>query len=131
MPGILMQTLSYPISFPRPQTKKAAAKYFFCSRGGGQIFNRGLTDLNNLSAFFLEKNRETPDLIKTMINRNCEACGWLIFATHDVCDKPSRFGCTPQFFEDIVRFAVNSNSQILPVSKALGCFFPSRRKEKL
>jgi peptidoglycan/xylan/chitin deacetylase (PgdA/CDA1 family) len=118
LPGASFKTLSYPIGVPRARTKHLTSKYFECSRGGGQTFNVGTVDLNYLSAYFLEKTRDTPEKIKRMIDANCDANGWLIFATHDICNRPTRYGCTPELFEDIVNYAVKSGAQILPVFHA-------------
>jgi hypothetical protein len=133
LPEVAFRTLSYPIDCPHPQIKQRAAKYFVCCRGGGRslnavvtarrksrnpAFNVGPTDINNLQTYFLEKSRDNPKAVKDLIDENFRTRGWLIFATHDVCLTPSPYGCTPGFFEDIVRYAVNSNSNVLPVGKA-------------
>ena len=118
-PGAVFKTHSYPISCPRPGTKRRAGRYFFGCRAGGQTFNAGPTDLNNLSAFFLEKSRDKPEVIDAMIRRNAKAKGWLVFATHDVCANPTPFGCTPVLFARVVRWAVESRARILPVGAAL------------
>jgi|ERR1700722_280659 len=117
--GVEFKTFSYPISLPRPTTKSRVAKHFLCSRAGGQTCNTGKTDLNQLSAFFLEKSTHRIQEVKRMIDSNRQALGWLIFATHDVSQNPSPFGCTPEFFAEIVRYAVSSGSLILPVVRAL------------
>lgn len=118
IPGGSFRTLSYPISPPRPETKQAMAKYFSCCRGGGQTFNVGTTDLNYLSAYFIEQSKHAPELLKQIIDQNREARGWLIFATHDVSRVPTPFGCTPQLFENIVQYAARSGARILPVVQA-------------
>jgi peptidoglycan/xylan/chitin deacetylase (PgdA/CDA1 family) len=117
-PGISFETLSYPISVPRARTKRLVSKYFACCRCGGQTFNVGTVDLNYLSAFFLEQSRNNPKAIKRLIDDNSGVGGWLIFATHDICKDPTRFGCTPDFFNDIVHYSVNSGARILPVFQA-------------
>jgi peptidoglycan/xylan/chitin deacetylase (PgdA/CDA1 family) len=119
LPGVAFRTFSYPISSPRPFTKSMVARHFLCSRGGGQTFNAGTADLNQLSAYFLEKSRDNVQAVKQMIDRNRQAQGWLIFATHDISCSPTPFGCTPEFFEQVVRYAVGSGARILPVVKAL------------
>jgi len=119
LPGMAFKTFSYPIACPRPQSKRSTAKYFACCRGGGQRFNAGTMDLNQLSAYFLEKSRDFPEAVRNMIEQNRRARGWLIFATHDVCDSPTPYGCTPGFFEDIVQCAVASGARILSVAQAL------------
>jgi hypothetical protein len=117
-PGASFQTFSYPICAPRLQTKRRISRYFACCRGGGQTFNTGTADLNYLAAFFLEKSRDNPDAVKNIIDMNQRARGWLIFATHDVCSDPSPYGCTPEFFEEIVHYAADSGARVLPVLQA-------------
>jgi peptidoglycan/xylan/chitin deacetylase (PgdA/CDA1 family) len=133
LPGVSFQTFAYPHSAPRLAVKKVAGRHFRCCRGGGlkagrylhrhaaggQTFNWGVTDLNYLSAFFMEKSRDNPEALKSLIDQNARARGWLIFATHDVCKDPSPFGCTPDFFEQVVQWSLESGARILPVVKAL------------
>src|SRR5262249_45208109 len=59
------------------------------------------------------------EAIKQTVDGNVRAKGWLIFATHDVCDQPTRFGCSPSLFEEVVRYSINSGATVLPVSRAL------------
>ena len=119
IPGAEFKTFSYPICPPRPVTKAKIAGHFLCCRAGGQTFNVGTTDLNQLSAYFLEKSRDQFASVRDVIDRNREARGWLIFATHDVCGEPTPYGCTPEFFTDVVQYAVDSGARIVPVAGAL------------
>lgn len=119
LPGASFATMSYPINTPRPSTKRRTGRHFAGCRGGGQTFNSGPIDLNYLQAFFLEQSREVPSLIWEMISRNRNEGGWLIFATHDISVQPTRFGCTPELFEDVVSRAVGSGARVLPVAQAL------------
>jgi len=118
-PHCEFKTFSYPISLPRPKTKARIADYFLCCRGGGQAFNAGKTDLNQLSAYFLEKSRDNFQAVKDVIDHNRQACGWLILVTHDISNNPTPFGCTPEFFERVVEYAIGSGAQIVPVVEAL------------
>jgi glycosyltransferase involved in cell wall biosynthesis/peptidoglycan/xylan/chitin deacetylase (PgdA/CDA1 family) len=118
-PGREFQSFSYPISLPRPLSKARTARHFLSSRGGGQTINVGNVDLNQLSAYFLEKSRNSIETIKKIIDRNQRERGWLIFATHDISDSPTPFGCTPEFFENVVKYAISSGAQIVPVIKAM------------
>jgi peptidoglycan/xylan/chitin deacetylase (PgdA/CDA1 family) len=113
------QTHSFPISYPRPWTKRQVAGRFRCCRGGGQTFNRGAVDLNYVSSFFLEQSRDQFHVIESVLAENAIAGGWLIFSTHDISDSPSRFGCTPDFFERVVEASIQSGAQILSMSAAL------------
>lgn len=117
-PEASFKTFSYPIQPPRIRTKRKVARHFACCRGGGQTFNAGTADLNYLFSYFLEKSRGYPAEVKNLIERNRQDRGWLIFSTHDISKDPTPFGCTPDYFEDIVQCAVASGARILPVVQA-------------
>jgi peptidoglycan/xylan/chitin deacetylase (PgdA/CDA1 family) len=119
MPGVTLTSLAYPISYPRPATKRRVGAHYACARGGGQTFNCGRTDLNYLKAFFIEQSRDGFLSIERVIAASARARGWLIFATHDVSETPTRFGCTPHLFERIVRCAAASGAIVLPMAAAL------------
>lgn len=119
VPGAVFRSFSYPIIGPRPISKRSAGRYFDSCRGGGQKFNSGTVDLNYLNAFFLEKSRDNPRFVEDIIDQNSNSRGWLIFATHDISENPSLYGCTPSFFERIVKYSLDSGARILPVAEAL------------
>lgn len=110
---------SYPISYPRPSTKRRLAKRFRACRGGGQSLNHGRADLNFLSSFFLEQSLHDFSGIERLIADNSRRCGWLIFSTHDVASTPTRYGCSPDFFASVVRTAGQSGARIVTMSQAL------------
>lgn len=126
IPSASFRSFAYPISSPRPSVKRACSKHFVCSRAGGQTFNSGTADLNQLSAYFLEKVKGDIDLIRDVIRRNKESNGWLIFATHDISPDPSPYGCTPDFFEEVVRCSAESGARILPIIGVLEAIGGSR-----
>lgn len=116
LPQVYFATFSYPREEPHPMIKRIAGTYFVCCRGGGQTLNSGMIDLNLAKSCFIDSvNGETLSSLKILINKNKVEKGWLIFSTHDICMNPSRFGCGPDYFEDIVRYAANSGAVILPV----------------
>lgn len=118
LPGTRFTNLSYPISWPRPETKRRIARHYQCARGGGQTFNVGDVDLNCLKAFFIEQSLGDLDAMRRLIDDNGRAKGWLIFATHDIHEVPTRFGCTPRLFERVVEHSENSGASILSVQAA-------------
>jgi peptidoglycan/xylan/chitin deacetylase (PgdA/CDA1 family) len=117
-PGAHFSTLSYPISCPRPGTKRRLVKHFQCCRGGGQTYNRVRVSRTHVRGFFLEQSRDNIDAVKRVIDENCAQNGWLVFATHDIESSPTRFGCTPEFFRTVVTYAASSGAIILPVREA-------------
>ena len=118
LPRARFRTLSYPISPPRADTKRRMGCTFACCRGGGQEHNAGAIDLNCLRGFFLEQTGGAVPPLATAIATSAAAGGWLILATHDVADRPSRFGVTPSYLEHAIQLARASGAEILPVAAA-------------
>lgn len=120
LPETKFQTMSYPISTtPRPVTKRRTGRRFTCCRAGGQRINVGSVDLNYVYSFFLDRYRDRIAEIGALIDHNRTERGWLIFSTHDITKQPTRYGCTPEFFTEVVRMSVQSGARVLPVAKAL------------
>jgi hypothetical protein len=119
LPGQKFQTMSYPISCPSPSVKRVSASRFAACRGGGQTFNARSLDRNYLHAFFLEKCRDNRGLVRSIIQQNDDENGWLIFATHDISESPTPYGCSPEFFETTLKAAASSRAILLPVHAAL------------
>ena len=126
IPDVEFKSLSYPIAWPRPQTKRLASKHFECCRSSGATFNLGWTDANNLQANFIEKHRDHPETLMRLIEENNRTRGWLIFATHDIGDHPTPFGCTGALFEALVEAVSNSGARVLPVGAAWDAARPAR-----
>jgi peptidoglycan/xylan/chitin deacetylase (PgdA/CDA1 family) len=119
VPGLTFRSFSYPLATPSPWVKRVCARHFVSCRSGSQTFNAKRVDLNQLSSYFLEKANGNLDPIKDIIQQNNRSKGWLIFATHDVAPSPSPYGCTPEFFKEVVQYAIDSGSRIMPVAEAV------------
>jgi peptidoglycan/xylan/chitin deacetylase (PgdA/CDA1 family) len=117
-PGRIFRTFSYPISTPHPRNKKKAGELHVCCRGGGQAFNSGAVDRSLLKSCFMDaRNRDNFDVIKKMVDESCARTGWLILNTHDIDERPSPYGCAPEFLEAAARYALDSGAEILPVDE--------------
>jgi peptidoglycan/xylan/chitin deacetylase (PgdA/CDA1 family) len=118
IPGAELPVFAYPLNGPQLAVKRSVGRHFLACRGGGQTFNTGLIDLNLLNAFFLDhRNWGRLDTVQSLIKRNSEARGWLIFATHDIASDPSPYGCAPGFFSDVVDLAIASGARVLPMAR--------------
>ena len=113
------ETFSFPIAGPNLRNKFIIGRYFNCCRGGGQTFNLGEVDLTLLRSYFIEMSVKRLDPVKALIDKSNAVNGWLIFATHDVAERHTRYGCKPAYFEAIVKYGRDSGASILPVNKAL------------
>lgn len=109
---------AYPLNGPGIRVKRAVRTHFVYCRYGGQTFNQRLIDLALLKAYFLDwRNVDDLSAVKDIIAKNNAARGWLIFATHDIAEDPTRYGCRPEFFEEVVRLSIVSGARVLPVMK--------------
>jgi peptidoglycan/xylan/chitin deacetylase (PgdA/CDA1 family) len=118
VPGGQLRSFAYPFDGPRLAVKRALLGRFVCCREGGQTYNRGTVDLALVKSYFIDRRAgEGTEAITNLIARNSVNRGWLVFSTHDVADKPSPFGCRPEYFEQVVRIARESGARVLPVTK--------------
>ena len=127
-PDFSFTSFSYPITQPRPAVKAKASERFRLCRGGGQTHNAGTADLGLLKSYFLEKSKGDIGQITRAIDESRQDNGWLIFSTHDVCESPTAYGCTPSFFEQVVRYAVDSGARVLAVAEAMNAIETSGRR---
>jgi len=108
---------AYPLDGPALATKRVAGARFLGCRGGGQDLNSGVIDLSLLKSYFLDaRNRGRIDEVMSLLERNAAEKGWLIFSTHDVEARPSRYGCESGYFNAVVKLAIQSGAQVLPMS---------------
>jgi hypothetical protein len=82
--------------------------------------NEGWADLNLLRACFVDRHFCMPlGTLRRLIDRNAEVNGWLIFVAHDVSESTRPFGCSPAFFQSLVRYSAESGALLLTMSEAL------------
>lgn len=119
LPAQAFKSFAYPKSGATASVKPALERRFDCCRAGGQTFNSGSVDLNLVRACFIDR-RAGVDMrfIASLIERNAEAGGWLVFAAHDISAAEGAFGCTPAFLAAVVRRTVDSGSEVLPMAAA-------------
>lgn len=92
--------------------------YRSCRAGENRI-NRGATSPQMLLGMEIRQPEAHALQRMSEIDAVKAQPGWLIFFTHDISDTPSPYGCTPETFEKLVQYAVQSGCTILTVDKAL------------
>ncbi|MFI5249261.1 MAG: polysaccharide deacetylase family protein [Gemmatimonadales bacterium] len=110
---------AFPFGAVTPAVKKVAARQCRSSRVTIGGCNGPVADLNFLRANRLYSDSVPFPRIQALIASAARPGRWLIFYTHDVRERPSPFGCTPQYFEDTVRCAVGAGMRVLTVGEAL------------
>ncbi len=82
----------------------------------------GLND-DPMDVWFLRANRlyssSGAAAVKQLIDSARQTGGWAILYTHDVSDRPSAWGCTPEELREVVAYAVRSGVEILPIAETM------------
>jgi len=114
---------AYPYGEASPTAKRLIAKRFTTARGVRAGVNHGVCDRALLRATPIENL--TRDLVDAAIDEFDRRGGWLIFFTHDVCDHPSDWGCTPDLLEYAIDRTRAVGGRLAPVSAAAEDAFAS------
>jgi len=90
--------------------------YKYC-RCGDRDLNHWPFRLNALFAWPLYEKfydiEHTKNIIDSCINNDA----WLIFYTHDIEEKPSDFGCSPKYFENVLKYLTESRVTVKPIGR--------------
>ncbi len=112
-----LKNFAYPFGRNNVNIKRIISKKFVSGRSTNWGINYGNTDFNFLKACNLYGKNEKE--IEDIIRLNQKVNGWLIFYTHDVTESPSKFGCTPEFFNNIVVECFQSGAKIANINSVL------------
>lgn len=116
--GIMSNNFSYPYGSADASSRCFARFCTSSARGIWSGINRGVIDSMNLRAVRIY-NRFGIEKCLDLVKECSTAGGWLIFYTHDVCDKPSDYGCTPAQLTDVVHAVSREDLPALTVQKAM------------
>jgi peptidoglycan/xylan/chitin deacetylase (PgdA/CDA1 family) len=117
--GSAPANFAYPFGGVSQGAKQAVQRRFASCRGTGRGINRGTVDLADLRANSLYDRDFDCDGLRRLIDEARATGGWLVFFTHDVCDAPSDFGCTPAQLDRIAAYAAEKAAAVLPVRDVL------------
>jgi peptidoglycan/xylan/chitin deacetylase (PgdA/CDA1 family) len=111
-----MTSFAYPFGAASIRTKLLLKDKFLACRGIYSGINAGLTDLSQLNALCLHR---ADMAIESYVQKAVDRAGWLIFVGHDVCERPSAYGCTPKVLEDALRLVSAAGIEILTMDASL------------
>lgn len=115
-------SFAYPKGSVTPKIKTVVQKYFNCSRGINPGLIQTKCDTSLLPSIPLLSNGFSMKYYLNLLDTVVKNKGWIIFFTHDICDEPSDFGCTIETFQTVLKYVVELNFNILPVSESLNKF---------
>ncbi len=119
--GQKLHNFSFPFGDVNLAAKRLLRSAYVTCRSIEPGMNRDPVDLA-----FVRANRMYSGLplepLERLICANAECDGWLVFYTHDIGANPSPYGCTPDYFEHVLRCALNSGAEVLTVYEVTNRF---------
>jgi peptidoglycan/xylan/chitin deacetylase (PgdA/CDA1 family) len=115
---------SYPFGEITLRVKRAVGSKMQSCRSIMAGLNGPRNDLNLLRANHLYGDSSEFPQVQSLIDENGRKGSWLIFYTHDVRPTPSRYGCTPEFLQKVVRAAVASGARVATVGEVVALVRP-------
>lgn len=116
--GIMSGSFAYPYGARNARARVAARLCAGSARGISFGINKNVVDLMDLKAARVYRRDSMDDCLE-LVSECARRGGWLIFYTHDVCDEPSDFGCTPEQLTRLVRAVHDNKLTVATVGKAL------------
>ena len=117
--GYEVRNFSFPFGDVFPAHKKLLNEHFRslrCIRGG---INLDKIDLGLLRCNRLYSDSVSIESVKKIIEEISNRKAWLIFYTHDISEKFSPWGCSPDLFGKALDLAIDSGAKILTIDKAI------------
>ncbi len=119
IPDMNFRNFSYPFGSQTRGIKQYLSTRFRTARGIEHGINAGRTDLCNLKAVKLYENKLSLDQIFQSIQSAMDHNAWLIFYTHDVSNNPSKYGCSPGYFETVVKECAAGGFKVATIDEAM------------
>lgn len=119
--GYRLRNFSYPSGAVTWSAKTALAMTYDSCRTVESGINYSPVDLGFLRANPMYSSRPIEDLLR-LIDGNTKEGGWLVLYTHDVRERPSTVGCTPEYFREILLACISSGSKVMTVADAVSNF---------
>jgi peptidoglycan/xylan/chitin deacetylase (PgdA/CDA1 family) len=110
---------AYPYGAVTLRAKKILGREMISCRGTSGGINGPEVDLNLLRANSLYGDMDQFMQAERLISQNEHQKGWLIFYSHDVGSRPSRFGCTQSLLAAVVSLAAKRGSRIMTIADVL------------
>jgi peptidoglycan/xylan/chitin deacetylase (PgdA/CDA1 family) len=116
---IEVRNFAYPYGDLSLRSKRYLQARFDSCRSVHPGINRGVADLGSLRAWPLEDATIDRAQIAALIAAAARENGWLIFYSHEVADRPNRFGVSPDLLEFAVATARRSGCVLCTVAGAM------------
>ncbi|MCB0664780.1 MAG: polysaccharide deacetylase family protein [Saprospiraceae bacterium] len=102
-PGMKFQNFSFPFGSETYPLKKFVGKQFLSARGNRPGLNFGNVDMANLKSIKLYEQKYSIKDIEHKLDMALHHNAWIIFHTHDVQKEYTQYGCSPEYFDQVLK----------------------------
>jgi hypothetical protein len=118
IPEYRLENFSFPFGEQSLISRNIIKHRYRSARSIYKGINSGKVDLNGLKSIRLYEHISLDEIFQ-LINKAMEINGWIVFYTHDVENSHSDIGCTPEYFEKVVKYCYERKLKVLTVNDAL------------
>lgn len=115
--GYQLQNMSFPHGHVTLPVKSGLLTEYRTCRTTEWGINSDPVDLSSLRANPMY-SRFAIEPLQELIRRNSDVGGWLILYTHDVTSGPSPYGCTPEYFAQVLECVREARAEVLTIDEA-------------
>jgi peptidoglycan/xylan/chitin deacetylase (PgdA/CDA1 family) len=116
--GYRMTTFAWPFGDATVGAKRVVRERFALGRGVRNGINAGREDRGLIRSIGLESRRLPGYDLEGLMAETVEKRGWLTAYGHDVSDRPTDYGCTPDDLDRVLRAAKAAELTVLPLGEA-------------
>ena len=117
--GIVVRNFAYPYGDLSFGAKRYLETQFDSCRSLLPGLNAGSADLGALKVCELQNSTIDRRGVRDVVVETVRRTGWLIFVSHDVGERPSRFGISPDLLEFALESARAAGCRLVTVQDAL------------
>lgn len=114
--GYQLRNLSFPHGHITLAAKRLLQSEYDTCRSIEWGINSDPVDLSFLRANPIY-SRLPIERLKQLIMTNSRAKGWLVLYTHDVAIDPSPYGCTPEYFQEVLGCVLDSGAEVVTIGE--------------
>mgnify|MGYP003632111024 CR=1 FL=1 len=118
--GVEFSSFAFPFGEYKPSTKEIIRDMYQSARTVNEGINKKNVDLMGLQAVSIFSDKNAEKRVFNWLNKLDLNGGWLIFYTHEVCNNPTAYGATYDFFSKIVETVAAMNDvSVMPVKEVV------------
>jgi peptidoglycan/xylan/chitin deacetylase (PgdA/CDA1 family) len=119
VPDLVDESFAFPYGINDVRRKFQASRQVRSCRTIRPGVNHGILDLDGVLSVELTDRMIDIEEVQNYLDEAVARCGWVVFFTHDVADRPSPWGTSPALFEAAIQAAKTRDMAIVSVAQAL------------